>query len=297
MSLENAVQQILDLHIFDFIKRKLSYILQQEKMKWMRRNQRLLQDMQEQVVAGIHAEKIFNSHEDPALHYYDELCKGARDITQNWPSMAWQSMRPILDKTVINPTNLGDILDLIDTFSWRVRSREPFPLSYIDKEEFMATVMNLAKSYKMPNPLDDSRFMILLNQKSTAAQNELRVLARTSRVGIGLVVEEYFIERQAHSIYLNSNSNQGAQRNDGPDDSDPHLSNKSWFSRNARKAANARHDQPGGSREKQRAIQEIWESGKYTSKDRCAEEECGSLGISFATARKALRNIPEPKAA
>lgn len=39
----------------------------------------------------------------------------------------------------------------------------------------------------------------------------------------------------------------------------------------------------------------IWASGKYSSRDICAEEEYNGLGISFQTARKWLRNSPNPK--
>lgn len=65
-------------------------------------------------------------------------------------------------------------------------------------------------------------------------------------------------------------------------------------SKRASHAANARHSQQGGSRETRDKIRKIWMSGKYTSRDRCAEEECGALGISFSAARKALRNTPDP---
>lgn len=41
-------------------------------------------------------------------------------------------------------------------------------------------------------------------------------------------------------------------------------------------------------------LKEIWASGKYTSRDVCAEQECARLNLSFSTARKALRNTPEP---
>lgn len=61
------------------------------------------------------------------------------------------------------------------------------------------------------------------------------------------------------------------------------------------KAINARHNQPGGSRDKQNQIRAIWATGKYTSRDICAEQECASLVVSFATARKALRNTPDPQ--
>ena len=62
----------------------------------------------------------------------------------------------------------------------------------------------------------------------------------------------------------------------------------------ARNAANIRHDQHGGYREKQDEIRKQWFSGKYTSRDHCAEQKHAALGISFSTARKALRNMPEP---
>jgi hypothetical protein len=63
-----------------------------------------------------------------------------------------------------------------------------------------------------------------------------------------------------------------------------------WRRQTAKAAANTRHDRPGGSRDKQRQIREIWATRKYSSRDICAEEECAALGMSFSAARKALRN-------
>jgi hypothetical protein len=65
-------------------------------------------------------------------------------------------------------------------------------------------------------------------------------------------------------------------------------------SNKAKQMANARHNKPGGSREKQNLIRKKWASGKYSSRDICAEQECADLGMSFSTARKALRNMPNP---
>lgn len=72
----------------------------------------------------------------------------------------------------------------------------------------------------------------------------------------------------------------------------PELGSSEWRRQNARDAANALHDKPGGSRDKQRRIREIWNSGKYTSRDICAEQECAALDMSFSVARKALKNYP-----
>lgn len=68
-----------------------------------------------------------------------------------------------------------------------------------------------------------------------------------------------------------------------------------WRKQKAQVAAHARHGKPGGSYDMQDRIRAAWASGKYTSRDRCAEEECGGLGISYSAARKALRNTPESK--
>ena len=62
----------------------------------------------------------------------------------------------------------------------------------------------------------------------------------------------------------------------------------------AQKKANILHSLPGGSRDKQEQMRELWASGKYSSRTRCAEEECAALDMSFDTARKALRNTPDP---
>ena len=67
-----------------------------------------------------------------------------------------------------------------------------------------------------------------------------------------------------------------------------------WRRQNARKAANVRHGRPGGTRDRQQQMRAIWATGKFTSRDRCAEEECAALGMSFSAARKALRNTPDP---
>ncbi len=73
------------------------------------------------------------------------------------------------------------------------------------------------------------------------------------------------------------------------------IGSKLWRKRQAKVAADARHSKPGGSRDVQEQIRALWATGKYASRDRCAEEECGALGISYSTARKALRGTPGPE--
>lgn len=67
-------------------------------------------------------------------------------------------------------------------------------------------------------------------------------------------------------------------------------------SEKAKKAADAKHNKPGGSRDKANQIRAIWATGKYSTRDICAEEEYQALGYkSFGAVRRALNNTPAPK--
>ena len=72
------------------------------------------------------------------------------------------------------------------------------------------------------------------------------------------------------------------------------LLTKQQKSKMGKHAADALHDKPGGSREKSDEIRLMWASGKYSSRDICAEQEWAALDMSFSTARKPLRNTPKP---
>jgi hypothetical protein len=62
---------------------------------------------------------------------------------------------------------------------------------------------------------------------------------------------------------------------------------KEDISSRAQFAAKKKHEPKKVAKER---IIEIWKSGKYSNRDLCAEQECAALGLSFSTARKALRN-------
>ena len=63
---------------------------------------------------------------------------------------------------------------------------------------------------------------------------------------------------------------------------------KAVQSKAGKKAAEALH---AGSRAKRAEIQSIWKSGKYSTKALCAEQEYEAIGMSYETARKALRGL------
>jgi ATP sulfurylase len=64
--------------------------------------------------------------------------------------------------------------------------------------------------------------------------------------------------------------------------------------RTANKGADAKHNKPGGSREKCEKMRKIWASGKYRTKAECAEKEHTKLAMKFESARNALKGEPSP---
>lgn len=62
----------------------------------------------------------------------------------------------------------------------------------------------------------------------------------------------------------------------------------------AKKAAEVRYAMPNSYRKKGEKIRQIWATGAYKDRTLCAQMECEALGISYETARRHLRNTPEP---
>ncbi|MGB3426144.1 MAG: hypothetical protein WBF84_12675 [Castellaniella sp.] len=70
---------------------------------------------------------------------------------------------------------------------------------------------------------------------------------------------------------------------------------KEKMSARGRKAVKARHSKPGSKTQQRQEMAnkliELWRSGKYTTRDICAEQEWEALGfVSFRSARRALTN-------
>jgi len=74
----------------------------------------------------------------------------------------------------------------------------------------------------------------------------------------------------------------------------PEIGSEEWRRENARNAAKARHNQPGGYRDKKRQALDEWRTGKYETHTECANQIHKKLGLAIKTVQNYLRN--EPKA-
>lgn len=109
------------------------------------------------------------------------------------------------------------------------------------------------------------------------------LIAYTQKTGDAKLANALKQEKENRKIMLSLARKRDAERD------------KKEKSEKGKKAAEAKHNRVGGSREKRNKILAAWASGKYSSKDICTEQESASLDMSFATARKALREPRLPK--
>jgi hypothetical protein len=221
---------------------------------------------------------------------FRELTDGVRAATTGWPHAVWQTIRQTLDDSNATSPVAALINALIDRHAWGLNGR-PFTLRWVDQTVFAGVVERTLLSFGLRDEVALQAFHRQLRQQAGLTEVGLLNAAAQAREAAGIEVDAYLIRYPA-TQQAASSSRRRPPEDDGARDDVAKPSE--WLRRNATAAAEALHNRPGGSREKHKRIRELWASGKYGSRDRCAEEECGALGMSFSAARRALRKTPEP---
>jgi len=132
------------------------------------------------------------------------------------------------------------------------------------------------KSLPQPAPLSHEQLQeaaLRVCQEADEAEEEIRQFVGNKEVAVAIFHKE--VLRQAARTLETISSEREA-------DSEKH-----------RRIVNFCHDQPNGTREKRRRIQKEWASGQYSSRNACANACSEALGVSFSTARKALKCEPD----
>lgn len=140
--------------------------------------------------------------------------------------------------------------------------------------------------------LNTSGHSVALSEVVSFEGDQLRIDRPAVRELVDLPPASESTNRQRRSTARAKAGKRGSLIERAKGQTDVKIGSAEWRRQTARSAANARHDQPGGSRDKQKQIREIWATGKYSSRDLCAEQECAAVGMSFSAARKALINKP-----
>jgi hypothetical protein len=293
----------LPLAARNLLARKLKHLKRESEGQWQSERLEIYRQLTTEMALSVQSCRFDQAFITVPINCYKSIVSQFTLVTKNWPCLVWQAIEPILDQIQFNPEHGSVIFEIIDEYSWSLKPCEPLTLNYINQSNFEALVFREAGSFGGMDEAKRNRFVHQLNLVGAAAKAGVMNAGRQAREGINIKAEEYFLSRGCiDSNVLNEVIELSLDESDSKNNSDIlveakeelEIGSREWRSQNAKKAINARHDQPGGSREKQESIRKIWATGKYTSRERCAEEECAAMNISFTSARKALRNTPDP---
>lgn len=225
----------------------------------------------------------------PLLAYRALAAKTIADI-QGLPLAVWEATKATIESARLEaPVSRSELIGLLDDFTWRA-NEEIFALQFLDATRFVAAVH---RSFRRRG-LNDKQMLDRLKE-SILHQHALATVgindfARRGREAAEIAIDDYLLSRAAQwKAELSSGTETGLRGSAKQSGRSVPKPGSAWFSAQGRKAANARHDLPGGARERQRQVLAMWATGKYRTKERCAEAASDALGMSFSTARKALR--------
>ena len=208
----------------------------------------------------------------------------ATQVTEEWAKIVWRTIFQTLDEKGIKPASAKDCRGLLDRHLWAA-SKGPFTLEIARAEQWQRTMDRELANYGLPPCESEEHFARRRSVESGAIEVHLRERARLARNDVEIALDRYLlspsIPRPDGSSTHGNSDDIARLRADERSDA-------------ARHAANAKHSAPGGSRDKRQQILEAWLTGKYMSRNQCAEKLAPKLRMSTRTARDALIGAPEP---
>lgn len=227
---------------------------------------------------------------------YREMVALAVEVSQRWPKMVWQSILETAESTALAPEYVGDLQQLLEGFTWKEAS-DAFTLELVAPERVQSAMEQVLGRYGLRECKVDAHFEHRRNLEVAGAMVAVQEAARRSKEYAILAIDEWSLSQASsnHStIQVPPIDPAVSLSKDDKQVPSAGIGSPAWRKQLAKEAAHSRHNRPGGSRDKKKQIRRIWATGKYTSRDRCAEEECAALGMSYSAARKALINTPDP---
>lgn len=285
---------VLPEEVHSLITRKLRYRQREQQKQWTSASQAAYSKLHEEMLANIHIGNYRNALTSVPLAIYKEIVANATAMTEEWPGIVWGVIESILSTAQVVSPDVSAINRIVDEFAWAT-GVDPFTLNYVDPERFEGIVRRGASRYGINRQDDLAFFNSQMGLAAAAAQSGILNTARQAREGVGIAIDLYVLAQHCPAPKLKASTKNHVGLPKGEDKGAClDVGSREWREQTARNAANAKHDQPGGSRDKQQRMRELWATGKYSSRDRCAEEECAALNMSYAAARKALRNTSNP---
>lgn len=291
----------LHSEVSKLIERKLKLLRRKQTARLIGVQNKTSAQIDKSVKRGLASRKAIGALYMGALPAYKEIVAVATAVTNEWPVLTWEAIESILIKGRVGLVHNRVILDIVDKHAWAIGQR-PWTMNWINSERFCDSVMRQLSRFGIHDAVALAAFETRLTFEHGLAEVGIINLGNEAISSVHIAVDEHVLAArwatapadQQVPVPSIQQVKTATKQVIGSRAKNPEISKEEWFSKNGTKAANARHERPGGSRDKKRQIQAIWATGKYTTKNLCAEEEYDGLGMSFSVARKALRNMPTP---
>lgn len=277
------------------IRRKLKVLQQELELRLCEYRTEATTDVQASILAILLKGNKLVAIQDRALTAYRGQVLKTRTELLVWPISIWDAMKGTLDLAGLRePIDRAEIVAIIEDFIGSPTTPN-IAAEYLEPTTYFDSVRRTASRFGLSDEQHYEELKSALDQAARLATADFTNVARHTRTKVEISIDEFLLGHAAKP----EKSQRPPTRDSTRKTKDSRLSipkgSPGWWSERGRAAANARHDLPGGARDLKEQMLNIWASGKYSTKNNCAEQECDALGLSFKAARNALINAPTPK--
>lgn len=176
------------------IVRKLLHLKKEQERSLISVNQKIFIQLRENMLENIRTQRIERAFTTVPIQAYGEMTNNATSITKEWPKIAWENIKHILDDILTQPNDSSEINTIINDLIWPT-SQHPFTLNYINPEQFKKNVFMETSRYGKISDAAKKDFDCQLGIASASASTGIINEAKHIREEISIAIDEYLLTK------------------------------------------------------------------------------------------------------
>lgn len=200
----DKVAQMLPEDVQNLIKSKLRHLQREQGQLWTSAKLAAYSKLRQEISANVSARRIGRAFTSIPIEAYKVITAYAVSVTKEWPGIAWENIKPILDSAPSLPNEPHAINAIIDEFTWPI-SQEPFTLNYIDPDRFKGVVHRESRRYGGIEKDFIPSFNEQLSRTAVSARVGIVNEARNTREGIRIAIGEYLLKQRKNELHPPTN--------------------------------------------------------------------------------------------